>query len=86
MDFNVKHPILLHWKHHVLEIFLRKEHKNNSHEGTEQVKNIVQQRFWIILCRAQTMIPVMAGLPTKRLDASTAFADVGVDYFGPFTV
>ena len=28
----------------------------------------------------------MAGLPEKRLDASTAFANVGVDYFGPFIV
>ena len=28
----------------------------------------------------------MTELPTERLDASTAFANVGVDYFGPFTV
>ncbi|XP_075263627.1 uncharacterized protein LOC142355301, partial [Convolutriloba macropyga] len=32
------------------------------------------------------MTPVMAELPTERLDASTAFANIGVDYFGPFTV
>ena len=32
------------------------------------------------------MTPVMAELPTERVDASTAFANVGVDYFGPFTV
>ena len=36
--------------------------------------------------RAQTITPVMAELPTERFDASTAFANVGVDYFGPFTV
>ena len=34
--------------------------------------------------RAQTMTPVMAELPTERLDASTALANV--DYIGPFTV
>ena len=28
----------------------------------------------------------MADLPEERLDASTAFKNVGVDYFGPFTV
>ena len=22
LDFNAKHPILLHWKHHVVELFL----------------------------------------------------------------
>ena len=84
---------------------MRNEHKNNSHEGTEHVKNLVQQRFWIIrvrnawrsikkkciTCRrgtAQKMTPVMAKLPTEGLDASTAFANVGVDIysFGTFTV
>ena len=30
LDFNAKHPIFLHWKHNVVELFLRNEHKNNS--------------------------------------------------------
>ena len=102
LNFETKHPILLHWKHHVVEIFLRNEHKNSHHEGTEHVRNIVQQEFWIlgirnalrsiknkcIRCRkgrTQTKASVMADLPEKRLVASTVFAKVGVDYFGPFT-
>ena len=36
--------------------------------------------------RAQTITPVMADLPEERLDASTAFTNIGVDYFGPFIV
>ena len=103
LSFETKHPILSHWKHHVIEIFLQKEHKNSHHEGTEHVRNIVQQKFWIlgirnglrsiknkcIRCqkgRAQTKAPVMAGLPEERLVASTVFSNMGVDYFGPFTV
>ena len=103
MNFKTKHPILLLWKHHVVELFLRNEHKNSLHEGTEHVRNIVQQNFWIldiqnalrsikntcIRCRkgrAQTKAPVMADLPEERLVASTVFLNVGVDYFGPFTV
>ena len=103
LDFNAKHPILLHWKHHAVELFLRKEHKDNQHEGTEHVRNIVQEKMWIlgirnalrsiknkcVTCRkgrAQTIAPVMADLPEKQLDASTAFTNVGVDYFGPFIV
>ena len=103
LDFDAKHPILLHWKHHAVELFLRNEHKNNQHEGTEHVGNIVQQKMWIlgirnawrsiknkcVTCRkgrAQTILPVMADLPEERLDASTAFTIVGVDYFGPFVV
>ena len=101
LDFNAKHPILLHWKHHTVVLFLRNEHKDNQHEGTEHVRNIVQQKMWIlgirnalrsiknkcVTCRkgrAQTIAPVMADLPEERLDASTAFTNVGVDYFGPF--
>ena len=103
LSFETKHPILSHWKHHVVELFLQNEHKNSHHGGTEHVRNIVQQKFWIlgirnafrsirnkcIRCRkgrAQTVTPVMAELPRERLDASTAFANVGVDCFGPFTV
>ena len=48
LDFYAKHPILLHWKHHAVELFWRNEHKDNQHEGTEHVKNIGQQKIWIL--------------------------------------
>ena len=48
LDVNTKHPILLHWKHHAVELFLRNEHKDNQHEGTEHERNIVQQKMWIL--------------------------------------
>ena len=36
--------------------------------------------------RAQTIAPVMADLPKERLEASTAFTNFEIDYFGPFVV
>ena len=48
LDFNAKHPILLHWKYHAVELFLQKEHKDNQHEGSEHVRNIVPQKMWIL--------------------------------------
>ena len=48
LDFKAQHPILLHSKPHKVEIFLRNEHKDNQHEGTEQVRNIFQQNMWIL--------------------------------------
>ena len=48
LNFETKHPTLLHWKHLLVELFLRNEHKNSHHEGTEHVRNIVQQKFWIL--------------------------------------
>ena len=105
LNFETKHLILLHRKHHVVDLFLQNEHKNNHHEGTKHVRNTVQQKFWIlgiqnalrsiknkcIRCRkgraqTKTKAPVMADLPEERLVASIAFSNVGVDYFGPFTV
>ena len=103
LDFNAMHQILLYWKHHAVELFLQNEHKDNQHEGTEQVRNIVPQKIWIlgirnpirsiknkcVTCRkgrAQTIAPVMAALHEERFDASTAFTNVAVDYFGPFIV
>ena len=41
LDFKANHPILLHWKHHAVELFLRNEHKDNQHEGTEHLRNII---------------------------------------------
>ena len=103
LNFETKHPILLHWKYHVVEIFLQNEHKNSHHEGTEHFRNIVQQKFWIlgvrnalrsiknkcIRCRkgrAQTKAPAMADQPEEQLLASTVFSNVGIEYFGPFTL
>ena len=39
LKFETKHPILLHWKHQVVELFLQNEHKNSHYEGTEHVRN-----------------------------------------------
>ena len=48
LDFKAKHSILLHWEHHAVDMFLQNEHENNQHEGTEHVRNIVQQKIWIM--------------------------------------
>ena len=48
LDFNAKHPILLHWKHQVVDIFSRNKHKDSQHEGTEYVTNILQQKMRIL--------------------------------------
>ena len=103
MDFSAKHPILLYSKHHFVELFLRNEHKENSMDVSEHVRNFVQQRLWIIclgnvfssikdkritcrIGRAQTIAPLMRELTKTNLDDIAHFANVGVEYFGPFTV
>ena len=47
-DYNAKHPILLKEKHRLVQLLLGKAHRDNLHEGTEYVRNIPQQEFWIV--------------------------------------
>ena len=43
LDYNAKHPILLTAKHPVVQLLLEKAHRDNLHEGTEYVRNKLQQ-------------------------------------------
>ena len=48
LDYNAKHPILLTAKHPVVQLLFEKAHRDNLHEGTEYVRNMLQQEYWII--------------------------------------
>ena len=48
LDYNAKHPILLTAKHRVVQLLLEKAHRDKLHEGTEFVRNMLQQGYWII--------------------------------------
>ena len=45
---DAKQPILLSAKHPMVVLMLRQMHEDNHHEGTEYVRSLVQQRFWVI--------------------------------------
>ena len=51
LDYNAKHPILLTAKHPVVQLLLERAHRDNLHEGTEYVRNGLQQEYWIIVLR-----------------------------------
>ena len=48
LDFNAKHPILIHWKHYVVVLFVTSTRAIRTKEQTEHVRNIIQQHFCII--------------------------------------
>ena len=48
LNYNAKHPILLTAKHPVVQLLLERAHRDNLHEGTEYVRNMLQQEYWII--------------------------------------
>ena len=94
LDYNAKHPILLTAKHPVVDILLERTHRDNLHEGTEYVRNILQQEFCIvglrnalrkinsrcIKCRHNPIHPPMADLPREWLDEHVfPFTHTGVN-------
>ena len=48
LEYNAKHPMLLTAKHPIVQILLERAHWDNLHEGTEYVRNNLQQEFWIV--------------------------------------
>ena len=48
LHYNAKRPILLTAKHPLVQLLLEKAHRDNLHEGTEYVRNMLQQEYWII--------------------------------------
>ena len=43
LEYKEKHPIVLTAKHPVVQLLLEKTHRDNLHECTEHVKNMLQQ-------------------------------------------
>ena len=47
-SYEMKHPILLSAKHPIVRKLIEDAHESNYHEGTEYVRSILQQKYWII--------------------------------------
>ena len=48
LSFQTKHPMLLSAKHPLVILMLKQAHADNNHEGTEYVRNVLQQEYWIM--------------------------------------
>ena len=66
--FNAKHLMLLHWYYHVVELYLRNEHKDNQHEGTNHVRKLVQQKMWIPGIRNAKDLTRTSVLPAEKAE------------------
>ena len=51
LSFQTKHPMLLSAKHPLVILMLEHAHSDNHHEGTEYVRSVLQQEYWIMTFR-----------------------------------
>ena len=47
-SYEMKQPILLSTKHPIVGKLIEDAHESNYHEGTEYVRSVLQQNYWII--------------------------------------
>ena len=51
-EFHMKHPIILDGNHHVVRLLLKSLHDEHHHQGVENMRALVQQRFAVISGRS----------------------------------
>lgn len=48
IDYDTKHPIILHAKDNFTQLLIDQYHRDAAHVGREQVLNRLRQRYWIV--------------------------------------
>ena len=52
MDFDSRHPLILHGKHRLINLLIEREHKRLCHAGPKLLLGTLQQRYHIISARS----------------------------------
>ncbi|KRX34641.1 hypothetical protein T05_6672 [Trichinella murrelli] len=52
LDYEMKYPIILPKKHHVVNLIIDRAHSNTLHAGNNQTLTTLRQNFWILNGRA----------------------------------
>ena len=101
-DYNSRHPLILHGKHHFTSLIIESEHKRLCHAGPKLTLGSLQDLYHIVgarravhkctrQCIGQRTSPkvvtqFIGQVPTARLLPSFANERVSVNYAGPLTL
>ena len=53
ISFDVKHPVVIPRKHHVVDLLIRHYHQKEGHSGVRAVLTAIQQEYWILQGRSR---------------------------------
>ena len=52
LQYEVKHPVILPYKHHVTDLIIRDHHQRMGHLGQESVLSSLRKKYWILKWRS----------------------------------
>ena len=52
LSYELKHSVILPYKHHVTDLIIKDHHLKTSHMGQESVLSSLTQRYWILKGRS----------------------------------
>ncbi|XP_008189037.1 uncharacterized protein LOC103311234 [Acyrthosiphon pisum] len=81
VDIAQRHPILIPKDSAIAKLILRNEHELLLHAGPQAM--LANSRLKL---RPTIVEPIMADLPTERLEPNRPFKKCGVDYAGPISI
>ena len=83
---EMKHPMVLPPKHHVIDLLVRHHHNISGHSGKEYVLSMLRNKYWIVKGRSAVRRVLLDCFTCKRLRANPVdqkMADLPVDRVTP---
>ena len=69
IDMNIKHPVILPYKHYVTDLIVQSYHQEVGHMGQESVLSCLRSKFWIIKGRSAVRRPISMCKECRRRNA-----------------
>ena len=69
VDENMKHPVILPYKHHVTDLVVQSYHENVGHMGQESVLSCLRNKFWVVKGRSAVRRTIRACKECARRNA-----------------
>ena len=86
IDFNAKHPLILHGNHYVTTLLVRDCHENIGHSGQNFVLSTLREKYWIVKGRLVVRKVIKDCMNCKKRDAKRGeqiMADLPEDRLTP---
>ena len=55
LPYELKHPVILPYKHHVTDLIIRDHHQRTGHLGQESVLSSLRKKYWILKGRSAVL-------------------------------